>query len=246
MIELIVLLIGILIMILLIQQGTISVEAFDAPFLTSCPTGYKIIRQSDGTTLCCDGEIAGSMCLGKNQCVLNGSSSSTIPQCAAIVQESHQTKAENQCPSSRSTYFEDSAKKIKGCTDGPLTPQMNAPLHKEQPTCSIYDNLDDNYTSMDSCLNQKDMEDYPCFGLNCTKQLIQPAKKKPVLLSVSFADVNGVPHVAYTRASMERYLDATKPNWRDKGMDTSKNIAVAEVAKAYYMDRTMSKEDIMM
>ena len=50
--------------------------------------------------------------------------------------------------------------------------------------------------------------------------------------------------VAYTQESLEVFLDATNPNWRSQGTDLSKNINVAEVAKAYYVDRTIDKNEI--
>jgi hypothetical protein len=43
---------------------------------------------------------------------------------------------------------------------------------------------------------------------------------------------------------MEAFLDVSNPNWRNQGMDLSKNINVAEVAKAYYVDRTMDQSAI--
>jgi hypothetical protein len=45
---------------------------------------------------------------------------------------------------------------------------------------------------------------------------------------------------------MQRFLDATKPTWRSQGMDLDKNINVAEVAKAYYVDRTIQQDDIQL
>jgi hypothetical protein len=50
--------------------------------------------------------------------------------------------------------------------------------------------------------------------------------------------------MAYTRESMTRFLDATKPNWREKGMDLDKNVNVAEVAKRFYVERTLGQDDI--
>lgn len=244
MLELVGLLIGIVILLIWIrmQESQESQEFFeDASYLAACPPGYTVMHPLDGTTTCCDGEIAGQVCLGAKPCILNGKSS-TLPQCMGMIQQDYKNKGETKCPPSLPNYYED--KKIKGCTSGPLNPTMTGPKTTQQPSCTMYPSMDDNLTSMDSCQNQKDKEDYPCFGTNCTTQLIQPSAKTPVLLSVSFTDTDGIPHVAYTRASMERYLDAIKPGWREKGVDLSKNLAVAEVAKAVYIDRTMSFSEI--
>ena len=76
------------------------------------------------------------------------------------------------------------------------------------------------------------------------KSLTQTKKDTPVLITTTFTDSSGIQRTAHSRASMQRFLDATKPGWRDTGMDLSKNIIVAEVAKAFYVDRTLSQEDI--
>ena len=49
--------------------------------------------------------------------------------------------------------------------------------------------------------------------------------------------------MSYTRNSFERFLNATNPNWKTR-INLDKNIHVAEVAKAYYIDRTLQKDDI--
>jgi hypothetical protein len=50
--------------------------------------------------------------------------------------------------------------------------------------------------------------------------------------------------VAYTRQSLEGFLDVSNPSWRNQGMNLSNNINVAEVAKAYYVDRTMDQSAV--
>ena len=50
--------------------------------------------------------------------------------------------------------------------------------------------------------------------------------------------------VTYTRQSLENFLDVTNPNYREKGLDLSANIVVAEVAKAYYVDKTMDQSEV--
>ena len=54
----------------------------------------------------------------------------------------------------------------------------------------------------------------------------------------------GIVRIAYPKESLTIYLDAVNPGWREKGMDLSKNINVAEVAKAVFIDKTMSPSSV--
>jgi hypothetical protein len=86
-----------------------------------------------------------------------------------------------------------------------------------------------------------------CFGNNCTKRLQGFAPSAPLSVAIQFTDNTGMPHMAFTRASYENVINVTYPNWRnDPYMINyiSKSIMMAEVAKAYYIDKTITKEDI--
>jgi hypothetical protein len=211
-------------------------------YLHSCPSGYKSYHLSNGNTACCKGEIVANECMSDNACLLNGKG--TMEKCTTVITNEYKKKAMEQCPSSMSSYFEDMTK--KGCTNGPLNITLTGPQHANQQTCTIYNTMDLNLNSLDSCSNQKEMDEFPCFGNNCMKSLVQAVPNAPVQIAVGFVDSNGMHRVAYTRASMQRFLDATKPTWRGQGMDLSKNVNVAEVAKAYYVDRTIPQEDVQL
>jgi hypothetical protein len=211
-------------------------------YLHSCPSGYTSYHLANGNTACCKGEIVANECMSDDSCLLNGKG--TMEKCTTVITNEYKKKAIEQCPSSMSSYFEDMAN--KGCTNGPLNTTLTGPQHTTQKTCTIYNTMDLNLNSLDSCSNQKEMEEFPCFGNNCKKSLVQATPSAPVQVSVGFIDSNGMHRVAYTRASMQRFLDATKPTWRGQGMDLSKNVNVAEVAKAYYVDHTIQQEDIQL
>ena len=212
--------------------------------LQGCPSGYKSFYDTDGSTMCCDGEIIANSCNGNKQCLLNGTSGS-IPNCTTFVMEDYKHKSD-QCPPSMPSYYERmfDRKLVKECTNGGLNNTMDGPATAKQPTCTIYTTLDTNIQSVNSCYNQKELDNAECFGKDCTKSLTQIKEKTPVLVTITFTDSTGIQRTAHTRASMQRYLDATKPTWKDSGMDLTKNIAVAEVAKAFYVDRTLSQEDV--
>lgn len=250
--ELLILIIGIAMLMLAHylrnkEQSATTVELFeDESYLYACPSGYKSYHLSNGNTACCNGEIVANQCMVDDVCLLSGKGTSEMPKCTDLIVSQNQKKAKDQCPSSMATYFEDRTANKKGCTNGALNTTLNGPRTTSQEKCMIYPTMDENLNSIDSCFNQKEMEEFKCFGNNCTKTLVQAVPNKPVQISVGFMDSTGVHRVAYTRASMERFLDATKPDWREKGMDLSKNVTVAEVAKAYYVDKTIQQQDIQL
>jgi hypothetical protein len=221
-----------------------SVENFEGYFLKSCPPGYKSFYNNDGNMICCNGDVFANKCLGDNQCTLNGSGSEEMPNCVMALLKMYEEKGKSQCPPSMPQYFEDTAHNVKACTQGRLNQTLNSPQFGNQPTCIIYDTWDKNRNSKDSCYNQKMLDAAQCFGNNCTKELTQPIPTAPPLVAIGFTDNTGMHRVAYTRQSLESFLDVSNPSWRNQGMDLSTNINVAEVAKAYYVDRTMDQSAV--
>ena len=219
-----------------------TVENFEGGYyLTSCPPGYKSFYNNDGNMICCDGDVIANKCLGDRQCTLNGKGDDKMPNCVFALLNMYAEKAKTQCPPSMKQYFEDRNHNIKACTDGRLNQTLNSPRFPNQPACLIYDNWDNNKNQKDSCYNQKQLDNAQCFGDNCTKELMKPVPTAPPLVAIGFTDTMGMHRVAYTRQSIENFLDATNPNWKNQGIDLSKNINVAEVARAYYIDKTMDQ-----
>ena len=251
MFELIVLLVCVVVILLVLYfKGkhidlTIN-EAFENYYLASCPSGYKSFYNNEGNMICCDGEIMGNRCLGDRQCVLNGAGTTDTPNCVTSILEEYTEKAQLQCPKSMMFYFEDKTQNTKGCTSGPLNSTLNRPKLSNQPTCFIYKNSEQNVNSKNSCYNQQLLDNTPCFGNNCTKELVQPVEDGPVLIGIGFTDTSGIHRTTYTRQSLENYLNVSNPNWRNQGLDLSKNISVAEIAKAYFVDKTMSSSDVQL
>lgn len=215
--------------------------------LRACPAGMKLFHDSMGTAMCCDGEILAGRCITDKQCVLTGGTKET--SCATMVQKEYTEKAQTLCPASMPTYYEtregDHVVK-KACTDGPLDTSLSGPRSDRQAECVIYPSMEENQMRPDSCYLRQKLDAVACFGQDCTKQIISTGGTKPALIAVSFTDPAGIHHTAYTQASMEAYLNATKPQWRETGLDLSKNLSVVEVAKAFYVDKTLSKQDIQL
>lgn len=94
-----------------------------------------------------------------------------------------------------------------------------------------------------------------CRGLNipssttitCEKHAIQYGGKTPVLLVSNFNDVQGMPHSCYEDNSIFRYLEAVGGvDWKSKysWLNPDRNILFCSVAKKYFVDKTMGKDDI--
>ena len=228
MIELVVLLLGILLLCIFIYYYTAPSNNVTEPFaptqgeyLSACPAGYKTFYTSNGDINCCNGDIVANRCAGI-QCTLNGKGTHDMPQCVDATLRAHKEKGARSCPKSMTTYFEDRTTPsaiVKGCT---------------------------NTKSMDSCFNQKEMEEFVCSDKkHCTKTLIQ-TKGKPVKVQVSLTDPQNNTYVGTTRKSLQRFYDATKPQWRETGIDLSKSHLVAEVLQEVYIDRTMEASSMQM
>jgi hypothetical protein len=248
MLELSFLIICVVIVLILLYRRTDAsedAEHFDTMYsLSSCPAGYKSSYNSNGNIMCCNGDMVASKCIGSHQCSLNGNGSDGVPNCVDFILKDYETKGRSQCPVSLPNYYENMADNTKGCTSGLRNNVLTGPRDFNQPKCKIYETMDENVNGVDSCYNQRHIDEYPCFGNNCTKAAIQPIKNGPVLITVSFTDSMGMHRTTYTRQSVETFLDSVKPNWRNQGFDTSKNVAVAEVAKAFYVDRTIAQGDV--
>jgi len=213
----------------------------DNYYLASCPSGFNSYYDSNGNIMCCNGEIVANQCIADTKCSLT--SSNNPDSCVGIILERYKEKSVQFCPSvSMPNYFEDGTK--KGCTNGNLNSTLTGPANSSQSTCNIYDNKQQGLISVDSCLNQKRLDEAQCFGNNCSKSINSSGSNTPALISITFTDNMGFPHMAFTKESMEDYLNTVNPNWEQQGGNLSNNIFVADVAKAYYIDRTLQQSDI--
>jgi hypothetical protein len=248
MLELVALIISIIIIFIIIlykdkynKKQTNEGFTLDNYYMSSCPTSFKSYYDNNGNIMCCNGDVIANRCISDIKCSLT---SITNPDsCIKILLDEYKQKANKFCPqTSMPNYYEKGNE--KGCTNGLLNSSMDGPSNSSQPKCKIYSDENSNLTSLDSCFNQKRLDDTICFGSNCSKNLVNSGANLPILIGVSFNDNNGLPHMAFTRDSYEDYLNVINPNWREQGIDLSKNLSIAEVAKAYYIDRTLQQSDI--
>jgi hypothetical protein len=213
--------------------------------LDSCPSGYKSFYDSNGSVMCCDGDVVANQCITEKQCSLSGKGDK-IKNCVDLILDDYGQKGQTHCPGSMNSYFENRASQKKGCTMGPLNATLDGPKIANQPTCMIYSTLQESMLAKDSCYHQKKLDEVACFGSHCTKELVSPQANAPALIAIHFTDRSGIHRTAYTRESMENYLSVTNPQWKEQGIDLSKNTSVAEVAKAVFVDKTLPFSSIQM
>jgi hypothetical protein len=246
MLELTVLIVSIIIVLLVLyfKNSNRYTETFENYYLKSCPSGFKTFYDPNGDVVCCDGDIMANKCLGDNQCTLTGPGTPRMPNCTDIILDMYKEKGQKQCTPSMPQYFENKEKQIRGCTSGSLNDTLDGPRYTSQQMCKIYPSDQDNYISRDSCYIQSQLDTMQCFGSNCTKDAVQPIPGAPILITVGFTDNMGVHHTAYSRDSITNFMNHVNPQWREGGFNIDTNIQVADVAKAYYVDRTMQASNV--
>ncbi len=232
--------------ILFINNKNTKEEGFtDSYYLESCPQNFKMMHNKSGDIICCGGEILGDNCLSDERCVLAADDIGDTPSCVNYLLNEYKVKGPEICPKSMPNYFKVPIFNFDACTSGKLNKTLSGPSNKADNMCMNFNHERKNRISLESCYNQKRLDNATCFGKNCKKSLKKYDNIDSILIEISFTDLNGVSRACYTRDSMEEFLDETQPGWRNKGIiDTSKNIIIAEVAKAYFIDRTLSQNDI--
>lgn len=225
-------------------DGAEGSEGFqeDIPYLSACPRNMVSFYLSDGRPACCDGPLTEGRCRFEDKCVMTGKGTDDMPNCLDILSKEYKRKSSAQCPPSMPTYFEDRGSGRKGCTSGGLDADRQRPALPTQPSCRIYPTLEENMDNADSCLLKKTMEETPCFGTNCTKSL---TPTKPPVITLQFQDTMGMMRTAHPHASLRYFLDKTRPTWKDQGIRLENSLQVAEVAKAYYVDKTLESKDVV-
>lgn len=214
-------------------------EPFESLTIRSCPSGYGSFYAPNGTASCCEGNrFIGGQCESNNVCTIGSGPNS----CAEMIMKQFMKKGHEFCPPSMPSYFEDLSVPRKGCVNGPRNEYFTGPMNESQPQCMIYNTEKENILSETSCLNEKELEEYN-FGYECKKSIVKMENNMPPLLMITFTDSSGWPRSAYTMRSAIRYLDMREPGWKNK-FNINRSIQIAEVAKEYFLDRTLSSSDV--
>lgn len=210
--------------------------------ITMCPGISKSYTAKNGDTLCCEGNPAGTDCEGKTLCTLSSTGTKQHPSCAEYLKASYAQKAKNVCPRSLPSYYEDDTGR-SFCTNGTLNQELNAPNKTSAERCSIGQG---GMNDPNSCEARVALDRMECPKSGC-KKVAQAFGKEPVTLMATFRDSSGITRTCYDKDSlMNVWRETLGPDWRAKrsNIDFDANIMFCDVAKKYYIDKTLSRSKI--
>ena len=211
--------------------------------ISMCPGISKSFVGKNGDNLCCEGNAAGTECEGKVICTLSSTNSKTNPSCAAYLSELYRKKGVEFCPKNIPNYFID-AKGRAFCTASRINNQLNAPQQPTALKCSIGGK---GMGDSESCEVQLALDKMPCPSPGCQKGALRSQPGKPVLLYANFNDAAGIQHICYDTASViRRWRNIFGEEWKSKvsHINPDRNIMFCDVAKKYYIDKTIQKKDV--
>jgi len=212
--------------------------------LQACPSGTQNY-DSKGDMLCCRGDIVDGQCSGITVCSIS-SDTNSIPSCLRLLREELRVKANRSCPPSLPNYFEDPAKRSKGCCSLNRTPDGKAPKQDVpgQKVCVIYETEPQNYNKQDSCYNVKRLETLRCPqgsrpDIVVPRNPAHPAYFSCTLTSQDFA----VPKTCYLDNPFKDYINVAFPSWKSD-ISTTDLLSFCSVAEKHYLQKSLTREEI--
>jgi len=135
-------------------------------------------------------------------------------------------------------------KKGAFCTRSPLNSALNGPANTNAERCTvgaggIFDN--------NSCEVRLALNKMKCPSPDCSKDALKFTENNPVVLTVHFKDSSGISRTCYDTTSMIQYWqNLYGGEWKSKTshINPDRNIMFCNVAKKYYIDKTVQKKDI--
>jgi hypothetical protein len=223
------------------EEGFTDVQTDDI-VLTSCPAKTTSFVDDIGNTVCCEGEVVNGKCQGKEVCSLT-KDQGKYPTCgryyAAILEE----RGRDRCPTSMPSYYENERTREKGCAQGRRKQDGSGPLPGVK-FCKLYTSKKDDEGRADSCTNQKLLEKTICFpnsAVPVEKRISQRGNGPAVIECVHR---NGI---CTTDETYDRFMiNTNNGNWKTNfiRMEPTSKLQVCSVAKRYYIDKTLSFEDL--
>lgn len=211
--------------------------------ISMCPGISKSYVGKNGDNLCCEGNPAGTECEGKVICTLSSTSSKENPSCAAYLINLYKKKGLEFCPKTIPNYFINPRGKAF-CTASQLNNQLNGPQQTTAIKCSIGGK---GMTDSESCEVRLAIDKMSCPSAGCQKGAFAPQQGKPVVLYANFNDSAQIQHMCYdTNSVISFWRSIFGEEWKSKTshINPDRNIMFCDVAKRYFIDKTIQKKDI--
>jgi hypothetical protein len=212
--------------------------------ISMCPGMSKSFVAKNGDNHCCEGNPAGTDCEGITICTLSSTDKNNqkYPSCVKYLQDYYARKGLTVCPRSLPNYFEDDSGR-RFCTNSRLNSSMNGPYSSSAEKCTVGGK---GYMDTNSCEVRVALDRMPCPSPGCTKQPLN-TRNESVILMAHFNDLSGIKHTCYDKESLFRlWENIYGPDWKAKTshINPDRNILFCDVAKKYYIDKTLSKNQI--
>lgn len=217
--------------------------------MNGCPNYFQpatlIYTGKKSGKICCYGEVVNGKCVGPstpagNQCMI-GKTQNNIPECREFINNIKNELKLFFCPKSMQNMF--FMKDGFGCTDGPLNPKEDGPLHSSSKQCTMNtanrEAMDrDMKTNPNNCDVQARLENLECIGSKCNK-FIRASPNNMTIIGMDFISPDGVPVTCYDNFGRISEVPNEK-TWHF----LDKHPMSCSVAKKLYLDKSMSPADV--
>ena len=211
--------------------------------ISMCPGISKSYVGKNGDSLCCEGNPAGTECEGKIICTLSSTNSKEHQSCAAYLVDLYKKKGWELCPRSIPNYFLDPRGKAF-CTKSQLNNQLNGPQEASALKCNIGGN---GMMDPQSCEVRLALDKMPCPSPGCQKDAFLVQQGTPVIMYANFKDSAQIQHFCYdTNSLISFWRSIFGDEWKSRTshINPDRNIMFCDIAKRYFVDKTIQKKDI--
>lgn len=237
------------------EEGFTTQEFSEDLHLSSCPADSKSYVDDGGRTVCCDGDIVEGKCDGAQVCSLS-ENFGNLPTCDVWFGAYLQEKGAKRCPPSMPHYFEDPKAGVKGCTAGFRTKDGKGPASSKDKSCKLYNDKNEDLIKIDSCTNQKLLEETQCFPNyleGTTKQFASWGEIPPPIFcarldKATMMPINCLNENTYARALdylVEKYYPTFK-GWREMstGWGPQWKLSFCSVVQKLNIDKSIEFKDL--
>ena len=225
--------------------------------VNTCPANSNQFVDSNGLVLCCKGDLVDGQCSTNPICSLS-EGTNKYPTCSIWTAAYLNEKGRNRCPPSLPNYYETKDETVRGCTDGRRNKTGSAPLTQKQRFCKLYRTQQEEEGKIDSCENQKLLEQSVCFkntDVKVEKTLISVLNGfLPAQVQCNFGDINTrTAGTCITNDSMDRFmtrifeiLGIRNNDWKSGTVnwDPIEKMNFCSVAEKYKIRKTITFKDL--